>query len=110
MLESLLEHVFATSDDKVVLVSNYTQTLNVFALMCEAHDWGYVRLDGSTAQSKRNEMVETFNRPGSHQRLFLLSARAGGVGLNLIGGNRLVLFDPGEVVLIFVLCLCVVLL
>jgi DNA repair and recombination protein RAD54B len=44
-------------------------------------------------------IVESFNRPRSERRnaedpfLLLLSAKAGGVGLNLIGGNRLVLFD-----------------
>ena len=39
-------------------------------------------------------MVEQFNDPKSHLFAFLLSSKAGGCGLNLIGGNRLVLFDP----------------
>jgi DNA repair and recombination RAD54-like protein len=39
-------------------------------------------------------MVEKFNSPDSSDFLFLLSSKAGGCGLNLIGANRLVMFDP----------------
>jgi hypothetical protein len=43
---------------------------------------------------KRQKMVDEFNDPSSSLVAFLLSSKAGGCGLNLIGGNRLVLFDP----------------
>ena len=64
----------------------------------------FVRLDGSTSISKRQKLVKNFNDPQQNQFVFLLSSKAGGCGLNLIGGNRLVLFDPG--VCVFV-CACV---
>ncbi len=52
-----------------------------------------LRLDGTTTLKKRAKMVQHFNQePG--QFVFLLSSKAGGCGINLIGGNRLVLFDP----------------
>ncbi len=52
-----------------------------------------LRLDGTTTLKKRAKMVQQFNQePG--QFVFLLSSKAGGCGINLIGGNRLVLFDP----------------
>ena len=52
-----------------------------------------LRLDGTTTLKKRAKMVAQFNQePG--QFVFLLSSKAGGCGINLIGGNRLVLFDP----------------
>ena len=52
-----------------------------------------LRLDGTTTLKKRARMVAQFNaEPG--QFVFLLSSKAGGCGINLIGGNRLVLFDP----------------
>ena len=41
-------------------------------------------------------MVDEFNDPNSSLIAFLLSSKAGGCGINLIGGNRLVLFDPGK--------------
>lgn len=56
----------------------------------------FVRLDGSTSITKRQKLVKNFNDPAQNQFVFLLSSKAGGCGLNLIGGNRLVLFDPGE--------------
>ena len=56
-----------------------------------------LRLDGSTSISKRQKLVKKFNDPQDNQFVFLLSSKAGGCGLNLIGGNRLVLFDPGMV-------------
>eukprot|EP01094_Clydonella_sp_ATCC50884_P015037 TRINITY_DN25614_c0_g1_i1.p1 TRINITY_DN25614_c0_g1~~TRINITY_DN25614_c0_g1_i1.p1 ORF type:complete len:299 (+),score=69.64 TRINITY_DN25614_c0_g1_i1:78-974(+) len=54
----------------------------------------FCRLDGSTEASKRMQIVDRFNRPETTLRVFLLSSKAGGVGLNLIGANRMVLLDP----------------
>lgn len=53
-----------------------------------------LKLDGGTSISKRQKLVKLFNDPAERQFVFLLSSKAGGCGLNLIGGNRLVLFDP----------------
>jgi DNA repair and recombination RAD54-like protein len=47
------------------------------------------------AVPKRQKIVDQFNDPESPQFVFLLSSKAGGCGINLIGANRLVLFDPG---------------
>ena len=52
-----------------------------------------LRLDGTTTLKKRAKMVQQFNQELGHF-VFLLSSKAGGCGINLIGGNRLVLFDP----------------
>ena len=80
--------------DKIVIVSNYTQTLDLIGRMCRENSWGFCRLDGSISMKKRQKMVDEFNDPSSPLVAFLLSSKAGGCGLNLIGGNRLVLFDP----------------
>ena len=53
-----------------------------------------LRLDGSVSISKRQTLVKQFNDLSANQFAFLLSSKAGGCGLNLVGGNRLVLFDP----------------
>lgn len=52
-----------------------------------------LRLEGKVSQKRRAVMVKQFNE-GPGQFVFLLSSKAGGCGINLIGGNRLVLFDP----------------
>lgn len=45
---------------------------------------------------KRQKLVDQFNDPEGKEFIFLLSSKAGGCGINLIGANRLILFDPGQ--------------
>jgi len=93
-LDQLLHTLRTTTDEKVVLVSNYTSTLDLLSTLLTSLAHPFLRLDGSTPSSKRQDLVDTFNRdPASSCFAFLLSAKAGGVGLNLIGASRLVLFD-----------------
>jgi DNA repair and recombination RAD54-like protein len=47
--------------------------------------------------TKRQKLVDQFNDPEGKEFVFLLSSKAGGCGINLIGANRLILFDPGRV-------------
>jgi DNA repair and recombination RAD54-like protein len=84
----------ATTDDKIVLVSNYTQTLDLFEKLCELRKYGFTRLDGSMAIKKRMKVVDRFNDPtNKSEYIFMLSSKAGGCGLNLIGANRLIMYD-----------------
>lgn len=94
ILDCLLAFVKASTNDKVVLVSNYTQTLDLFEQLSALRNYAYVRLDGSMSIKKRAKVVEKFNDPSSPEFIFMLSSKAGGCGLNLIGANRLVMFDP----------------
>jgi len=91
LLRSIRRHAPA---DKVVVVSNYTSALSVVeSLVLQPNGFPSLRLDGSVDVQKRQTLVDTFNRT-SDSFCFLLSSKAGGVGLNLIGANRLVLMDP----------------
>ncbi|KAG0415724.1 hypothetical protein HPB47_007073 [Ixodes persulcatus] len=94
VLDCLLAIIRSTTDDKVVLISNYTQTLDVFERLCRERGYGFFRLDGSMTIKKRAKIVAAFNVPSSPEFAFMLSSKAGGCGLNLIGANRLVMFDP----------------
>ncbi|XP_046395134.1 transcriptional regulator ATRX homolog isoform X2 [Ischnura elegans] len=54
----------------------------------------YFRIDGSVSAENRSVWCKAFNRPDNlRARLFLISTRAGGMGINLIGANRVILFD-----------------
>lgn len=54
----------------------------------------YYRLDGKTPKSMRHQMITNFNDPkNARARVFLISAKAGGQGINLIGANRVILLD-----------------
>ncbi|XP_046993458.1 DNA repair and recombination protein RAD54B-like isoform X3 [Schistocerca americana] len=88
----LLQYLRQTKE-RVVFVSYYTQTLDLMAQLCENYGYKYCRLDGSTACSQRQTVVDNFNSASSKYFIFLLSARAGGIGLNLTGASRLILFD-----------------
>lgn len=94
VLDYLLAVTRKIGKDKFVLVSNYTQTIDSFVELCKLRNYPYLRLDGSNSVKQRAKIVERFNDPESPEYVFLLSSKAGGCGLNLIGANRLVMFDP----------------
>lgn len=94
LLDLMLASIKSNTTDKVVLVSNYTQTLDMFERLSRKRGYGYVRLDGTMSIKKRGKVVTEFNNPESDRFIFMLSSKAGGCGLNLIGANRLVMFDP----------------
>eukprot|EP00124_Ichthyophonus_hoferi_P003086 Ihof_evm2s247 gene=Ihof_evmTU2s247 len=80
--------------EKVVLVSHSTQTLDILQIMAKAMQWPYCRLDGSTPLAKRQNIVDLFNMfKSTSSFLFLLSSKAGGMGLNLVGASHLILYD-----------------
>lgn len=74
--------------ERIVIVSNYTSTLDLIETMCKQNNWPALRLDGTISGTKRTKLVEDFNNPASNSFAFLLSSKAGGCGINLIGGNR----------------------
>ncbi|KAK8237051.1 DNA repair protein, SNF2 family [Phyllosticta capitalensis] len=94
VLDRMLARIRQDTNDKIVLISNYTQTLDVFEKLCRARNYGSLRLDGTMNVNKRQKLVDKFNDPEGSEFVFLLSSKAGGCGINLIGANRLVLFDP----------------
>ena len=94
VLDQLLHVLRSTTSEKVVIVSNFTSTLDLLGEFLTSLSLPFLRLDGSTPSSKRQDLVDTFNRtPSSSVFAFLLSAKAGGVGINLVGASRLILFD-----------------
>ncbi|KAI8906650.1 DNA repair and recombination protein RAD54B [Powellomyces hirtus] len=92
VLAALLEKLKATTDEKIVIVSNWTQTLDMIGTLCDQRGYSTLRLDGQIPAQKRVAIVDAFNSKAKHF-VMLLSSKAGGVGLNLIGASRLVLFD-----------------
>lgn len=94
VLDSLIHRIYTTTQEKVVIVSNYTQTLDMIERLLVSLSYTYCRLDGSTPAKNRQALVEKFNRSSQKNYFaFLLSAKSGGMGLNLIGASRIVLFD-----------------
>lgn len=54
----------------------------------------HLRLDGDTQQAQRQKSMDLFNAPNSDYHIFLLTTRAGGVGINLASADTIILHDP----------------
>uniref|UniRef100_A0A671LEL7 DNA excision repair protein ERCC-6-like 2 n=1 Tax=Sinocyclocheilus anshuiensis TaxID=1608454 RepID=A0A671LEL7_9TELE len=92
VLQKLLNH-FIAKKDKVLLFSLSTKLLDVLESYCMAEGLEYHRLDGNTKSKDRVKIVKEFNS-SRDVNLCLVSTLAGGLGLNFVGANVVVLFDP----------------
>ncbi|KAL0206972.1 hypothetical protein P9112_012683 [Eukaryota sp. TZLM1-RC] len=92
VIKRILETALAVGE-KVVFVSNFTSTLDLVELGLNEIEVPFLRLDGSTASDKRDEIVSNFNSKSSTYNVFILSSKSGGVGLTLVAANHLVLID-----------------
>ncbi|XP_055982453.1 DNA excision repair protein ERCC-6-like 2 [Sorex fumeus] len=92
VLQQLLTHC-RKNRDKVLLFSFSTKLLDVLQQYCMASGLDYRRLDGSTKSEERIKIVKEFNST-QDVSVCLVSTMAGGLGLNFVGANVVVLFDP----------------
>ncbi|SPN99701.1 related to proliferation associated SNF2-like protein [Cephalotrichum gorgonifer] len=91
LLDRLLPSLFRAGH-KVLIFSQFKTQLDILADYCELRKWSACRLDGSVGQESRREMIKTFNTD-PETRVFLLSTRAGGQGINLMAADTVILFD-----------------
>ena len=70
---------------------NSLQKLHTFSFFCVG--FPYLRLDGTTKSEDRGQLLSLFNAKDSPYFIFLLSTRAGGLGLNLQAADTVVIFD-----------------
>ena len=78
---------------RVLIFSQFTSMLDILEEYCDSRGWSYLRLDGSTNRVQRRLDVRRFNAPRSNIFLFLISTRAGGLGLNLASADTVILYD-----------------
>ncbi|KAK7938760.1 hypothetical protein WMY93_002086 [Mugilogobius chulae] len=81
------------ADHKSVIVSQWTSMLHIVAVHLRRMGLNYAVIDGTVLPKKRMDLVEEFNTNPRGPQVMLVSLCAGGVGLNLIGGNHLFLID-----------------
>ncbi|TMW93421.1 hypothetical protein EJD97_011720 [Solanum chilense] len=91
-LEKLMSS-WVSQSDKILLFSYSVRMLDILEKFIIRKGYGFSRLDGSTPTGLRQSLVDDFNSSPSKQ-VFLLSTKAGGLGLNLVSANRVVIFDP----------------
>jgi superfamily II DNA/RNA helicase len=79
--------------DKTLVFSHSIATLDFLDKLCQRHGRKFARLDGKTPMKSRQGRIKAFNE--GHLDTYLISTKAGGLGLNLFGANRVVIFDFG---------------
>jgi len=82
-----------TASAKVVVFSQWTTMLDILEPVLSAHNLAFVRLDGKMSQAQRAKSVTALNTDPA-VRILLASLKAGGVGLNLVSANHVILIDP----------------
>ncbi|KAL3679447.1 hypothetical protein R1sor_022403 [Riccia sorocarpa] len=81
------------ANHRVLLFSTMTRLLDVMEDYLIWRSYRYLRLDGGTGGSERGALIERFNDPQSEAFIFLLSIRAGGIGINLQAADTVIIFD-----------------
>jgi len=78
---------------QVLIFSQMTSMLDILEDYCVYRKYKYCRLDGSTDIIDRDKMIRKFTQPNSKYFIFLLSTRAGGLGINLASADTVIIYD-----------------
>lgn len=93
-LESCMELIQSAIDGnhRMLLFSQFTSMLEIIEKRLKENKIEYYKITGETSKSKRLELVKRFNE--DNVPVFLISLKAGGVGLNLVGADMVIHYDP----------------
>ncbi len=80
-------------DFKVLIFSQMTRLLNILDDFLRYRGYKYCRIDGQTSADDRETRIDDFQNPESEKQIFILSTRAGGLGINLHRANVVIIFD-----------------
>lgn len=84
---------FRATGHRVLMFFQMTQIMNIMEDFLRLRGLKYLRLDGSTKADDRSDLLKVFNAPDSDYFCFLLSTRAGGLGLNLQTADTVIIYD-----------------
>lgn len=92
VLRSLLK-LWYKQGHKVLVFTQSRKMLDILERFMQYREYSYLRMDGSTSILARHAHIKQFNS-SSDTFVFLLTTKVGGLGLNLTGANRVIIFDP----------------
>ncbi|KAM4852407.1 DNA excision repair protein ERCC-6 isoform 2-T5 [Thomomys bottae] len=92
VVESLLK-IWHKQGQRVLLFSQSRQMLHILEVFLRAQNYSYLKMDGSTTIASRQPLIAKYNEDTSIF-VFLLTTRVGGLGVNLTGANRVIIYDP----------------
>jgi len=91
LLSRILPKFFATGH-RVLIFFQMTKVMDIMEDFLKMMGWKYLRLDGGTKTDERAGHVQMFNAPNSEYTVFILSTRAGGLGLNLQTADTVIMY------------------
>ncbi|KAG0335851.1 hypothetical protein BG004_008297 [Podila humilis] len=91
-LERLLPHLIKKENSRILIFSQFTMMLNILESVLKTMKIKYLRMDGQTKVDERQPMIDSFNDDSSY-KVFILSTKAGGFGINLTGANVVIMYD-----------------
>ncbi|CCC68165.1 hypothetical protein NCAS_0B00810 [Naumovozyma castellii] len=92
VLDKLLKRL-KEKGSRVLIFSQMSRLLDILEDYCFFRGYEYCRIDGSTAHEDRIEAIDEYNKPNSDKFVFLLTTRAGGLGINLVTADTVILYD-----------------
>lgn len=92
LLDKLLKRL-KEQGSRVLIFSQMGRMLDILEDYCSLRDYEYCRIDGSTVHEDRVAAIDDYSRPDSDKFLFLLTTRAGGLGINLTSADQVILYD-----------------
>ncbi|KAF3914445.1 hypothetical protein AA313_de0201114 [Arthrobotrys entomopaga] len=92
VLDKLLKRM-QEKGSRVLIFSQMSRLLDILEDYCIFRGFKYNRIDGSTAHEDRISAIDEYNKPGSEKFIFLLTTRAGGLGINLTTADIVILYD-----------------
>ena len=92
MLDKILTRM-KKQGSRVLIFSQMSRVLDILEDYCVFREHKYCRIDGSTAHEDRIAAIDEYNKPGSEKFIFLLTTRAGGLGINLTSADIVILYD-----------------
>ncbi|CAK4425492.1 unnamed protein product [Aphanomyces euteiches] len=92
VMDSMLKQLLKKGH-KVLIFSQMTRVLDILEDFMLLRRYQYCRLDGQTHFTERQRSMDAFNDPNGGLQIFLLSTRAGGLGINLTGADTVILYD-----------------
>ena len=92
ILDRLLKRMKAKGS-RVLIFSQMSRVLDILEDYCMFREYEYNRIDGSTAHEDRITSIDEYNKEGSSKFIFLLTTRAGGLGINLTSADIVILYD-----------------
>ncbi|KAH9942954.1 P-loop containing nucleoside triphosphate hydrolase protein [Amylocystis lapponica] len=92
ILDKLLNSMKAKGS-RVLIFSQMSRMLDILEDYCLFRGYKYCRIDGGTAHDDRIVAIDEYNKPDSDKFIFLLTTRAGGLGINLTSADIVVLYD-----------------